>query len=61
MTRKLLITLGLSLSLGLAAIGCGDDEDDDKNADVNIKAPGVDVKADGLTGAAGAAARGNGK
>jgi hypothetical protein len=61
MARKFLISLGLSLSLGLAAIGCGDDEDDDdKKADVNIKAPGVDVKANGLTGAAGAAARGNG-
>ena len=57
MTKKLLTTLGLSICLGLAAIGCGDDDDDDKN-DVSIKAPGVDVKADGLTGAAGAAARG---
>ena len=59
MSRKLLITLGLSLSLGLAAIGCGDD-DDDKN-DVSVKAPGVDIKKEGLTGAAGAAARGDGK
>jgi hypothetical protein len=47
----------VSLGLSLSAVACGDDEsDDEEDGKVSIQAPGVDVKAKGLLGAAGAAA-----
>ena len=55
MKKTRLTTLVLSLGLGFAAIGCGDDTDDD-DKEVKIQTPGVEVKADKLTGVAGAAA-----
>jgi len=55
MKKTWLTTSLLSLGLGLAAVGCGDDTDDD-DKEVKIQAPGVEVKADKLEGAAGAAA-----
>jgi hypothetical protein len=40
----------VSLGLALAAVGCGDDDD------MKIKAPGVDINAEKLTGPDSAAA-----
>lgn len=56
MKKTWLATLGLSLCVGFAAIGCGDDDDDDNDKQVKIDVPGVEVNAEELQGAAGAAA-----
>jgi hypothetical protein len=53
MMKSVLGALCVSLGLGLAAVGCGDDDEDD---DVKIKAPGVDISAEKLTGPDSAAA-----
>ena len=55
MKKSWLASLCLSLCVGFAAVGCGDDDDDDKEVKVDV--PGVQVQAEELQGAAGAAAR----
>lgn len=56
MKKTWLASLCLSLCVGFAAVGCGDDEDED-DKQVKVDVPGVQVQAEELQGAAGAAAR----
>lgn len=56
MKKTWLASLCLSLCVGFAAVGCGDDEDDN-DKEVKVDVPGVQVQAEELQGAAGAAAR----